>query len=281
MKLRSLLPTLVFGLITSSHSADLTAQIDSVVADFVRRAEIEENTPGMAVLVSDSQRKKVIYETFVGLSDLKAQTPIGPHTPFRLGSVTKPMTAAAIQQLHEQGRLEIHGSAQGLLPDLTHDNVTFHHLLSHSAGFQEYTGFQFLKPKSTNVEIIEYLERKRLRFEPGEEREYSNTGYAILASAIKAASGVNFATYLKTEIFEPQSMTTALVPGLNWRSVPERAIGYNRILWQYLEDDEDFLNGVVGDRGVYGSVMDLDQWMTAYFDYRIVSKQSVDQALRA
>lgn len=281
MKLKLFLLAVVFGFTPTSFSAGLSKQIGAVVADFVKRAEIDDETPGMAVLVTNSRTSKVIFQRYEGLANLGEKTPIDPSTPFRLGSVSKPMTAAAVQLLDEQSRLRVRNPAQRLLPVLSHENATIHHLLTHSAGFQEYTGFQFLKSKSTNSDILDYLEGKRLRFEPGTKRAYSNTGYAILASAIEAASDMSFADYMKQEVFEPLGMTSASVPGLAWKSVPKRAIGYNRILWQYLEDDEDFLNGIVGDGGVYCSAKDLDTWMTAYFGHRIISKPSVDQALQS
>ncbi len=280
MKLSFSIIALILGLISSSAATGLSESIRSAVDQFVTRAELDQETPGIAILVSNSRNGKIVYQRYVGMADLKAKTSIGPDTPFRLGSVSKPITAAAIQHCQEHGILQIQDFAQRILPTLSHEGLTIHHLLTHSAGLQEYTGFQFLRSKSTNAEIVKYLEGKRLLFEPGSERRYSNSGYAMLASSIEAASGMSFAAYLQQHFFAPLAMDNTSVPGLGWKSVPGRAVGYNRILWQYLEDDEDFLNGIVGDKGVYSSVSDLDKWMTAYFGHQLVSRESVEQALQ-
>ncbi len=274
-----ILTNLLFATAAASAGVEVPESIASAVSKFINRAGITDNTPGLAVLVNDTANRRMLLQFSIGQADLRAKTEIGAQTPFRIASVSKTMTATAILQLAERGKLNLKAPVRRFLPTTPWDDITLHHLLSHTAGPPEYTSFQFLKSNATNTDILNYMEGKKLRFTPGTERRYSNTGYAMLASVIESVTGKSFPDYMQREIFEAAGMKTASVPGLNWESVPNRAVGYNRVLRQYLKDDADFLNGVVGDGGVYASAADLDQWLTAFFSNRLVSKKSVKLAL--
>ncbi len=280
MKFSGFLILFLLLVFAEAKGETIPAAIGDAVNQFVEDAELTEETPGIAILVTDSRTKAILYQRYIGQASLGQSRPIDLRTPFRLGSVSKPMTAAAILQLAQQGKLRLQDPVRRYLPTLSWDEVTIHHLLTHTAGPPEYTAFQFLKSKAGNTDILSYMEGKRLKFSAGSERKYSNSGYAMLASVIEVVTGQTYADYMKQAMFDPLGMESTSVPGLHWKQVPDRAVGYNRVLRQYMEDDDDFLNGVVGDRGVYASTEDLDRWLTAYFNHRVIHRDMVELALQ-
>ena len=229
-----------------------------------------------AVLVA--RAGEVLLKQGYGMANLEHGVANSPQTKFRLGSVTKQFTAAAILQLQEQGLLKVNHSISIYLPDYPQgDHITVHHLLTHTAGIPNYTSFpdyvQKQRTAMTLDEIITWFSNKPLEFVPGERYSYSNSGYTLLTKLIEVVSGQSYADYLQHQIFEPLGMTDS---GYDQAEpiLPHRASGYAPTEAGY--QHAAFIDMTIpsGAGGLYSTVEDLYRWDQALYTDAVLSQSS-------
>ena len=234
--------------------------------------------PGAAVLVVKDG--KAVVRRGAGLADLEAGTGVTPQTHFRLASVSKQFTAAAILLLAQDGRLALDDPASKWLPSLppATRGITVRHLLTHSSGLVDYE--ELMAPETAghdgveqirDADVLRLLEGEdRLYFAPGSGYRYSNSGYALLALIVERASGRRFAAFLRERIFAPLGMTAvAYERGIS--TVPDRAYGYSFEHGRWRRTDQSSTSAVLGDGGIYASIDDLARWDTALYDDRLLT----------
>ncbi|WP_376697260.1 serine hydrolase domain-containing protein [Wenzhouxiangella sp. EGI_FJ10305] len=160
-----------------------------------------------------------------GLADREAGRAYRADTVQTMGSITKPMTAAAILVLVEQGDLAVDQTLVDHFDGVPAEKqgITLHQLLTHSAGFPGGIG-----PDNEAIGADEFLERAfaaELEFEPGSGYAYSNTGYSLLGILIERVSGQGYESFVREFLFEPLGMTSTgyLLP--EWDE-SRRALGY-------------------------------------------------------
>jgi D-alanyl-D-alanine carboxypeptidase len=164
-----------------------------------------------AVIVAAKGR--TILERGVGLADLRTQAANTPATRFMIGSVAKTITAAAVLQLEEAGKLRLSDPIVKHLPDYpagTGARVTIHHLLSHTSGIPE-PAMDPRKMTETSrpvrpAELLDLFKDRPLDFEPGAKYQYSNSGYVVLGVIIEKVSGQSYYDYIGERIFRPLGM---------------------------------------------------------------------------
>ena len=233
--------------------------------------------PGAAVLVLQDG-EPVVCRGY-GLADLEQGAPVTPATNFRLASVTKQFTAAAILLLAEDGRLGLDQSARNWLPALppVAGSVTIRQLLTHTAGLIDY---EDVMPASASAQlhdadVLELLQTlNRTYFPPGTAYRYSNGGYALLALIAERASGRSFAEFLGERIFGPLGMAGSLAHREGVTTVGHRAYGYSEVKGAWKRTDQSPASAVLGDGGIYSSIGDLAKWDAALGDDRLLSADS-------
>jgi CubicO group peptidase (beta-lactamase class C family) len=149
---------------------------------------------------------------------------------FRIGSITKQFTAIAILQLQEKGKLNRFDPIAKYLPDYPHgDRITIHHLLSHTSGIPSITDFPNLEEiqrhPSTPFQVMDYFKYCSLKFEPGTNCDYSDSGYIILGAIIEAVTGQPYADFIQSSLFNPIGMYSTHYD-LHRSIIPHRAAGY-------------------------------------------------------
>lgn len=156
-----------------------------------------------------------LYEGSRGAADMAGGAPVDSATIFSIGSVTKQFTRAAILKLEEEGKLSLADPIARFLPELPADKraITVGQVLDMRAGFHEYhdTPGDTVPGDHQRVSKDEALRRiaaQPLRFAPGTAREYSNSGYTLLAAIVERASGTDFESYVRTTFLEPLGMTS-------------------------------------------------------------------------
>ncbi|RZI94647.1 MAG: serine hydrolase, partial [Rubrivivax sp.] len=212
--------------------------------------------------------------------------------------VSKQFTAAAVMLLQQSGKLRYDDELGRWLPGLAfYKGVTLRHLLQHTAGLPEYDGLlDSLWPDKrrivTNNDMIALYAKHRfapLRA-PGTKWQYSNTGYALLASVIEKASGLSYGAYLDKAIFRPLGMKQTTVYRRRYeagRILPHYAYGYVRrgrdlVLPDSLERTAyvHYLDGIVGDGTVNATARDLLAWDAALRAGRLLPAAVLEEAYR-
>jgi len=237
------------------------------------------------------KKGEIAYQGSFGIKNIDPIDSLSLGDRFRLASVSKQFTAAAIVQLKEQGKLSFDQDIRDYIPELPYEGITVRHLLNHVSGLPDYEAlmFEYWKPEleyndvnrfvSGNEDVINMLIEKKpeIDFKPEEKWEYSNTGYLLLATIVAKASGMPFETYVKEHIFEPAEMGSVVydyVPGID-PDMPERVFGYKTELdGSRTFEDKHFINHVQGDGGIYASLEDLRKWDRVMYSDKIMSEES-------
>jgi CubicO group peptidase (beta-lactamase class C family) len=110
-----------------------------------------------------------------------------------------------------------------------------------------------------------------LYFVPGTAYRYSNTGYALLALIVEKVSGTSFATFLQTHIFKPLNMTTTVAFENGISTVKNRAFGHSFTNNSWELTDQSNSSAVLGDGGIYSNTLDLLKWISALWNYKVLS----------
>src|SRR5688572_5558074 len=193
MKRLVLLICIIISSVASAQTK--TTQIDSFLSKLHKDDKFYGN-----VLVAE--KGEIIYQGSFGKANIAADKDLNSSSIFELASVSKQFTAMGIMLLKKQGKLNYDDTLRKYFPELPYYTITVRHLLNHTSGLPDYMelfGKYWDSSKiAVNKDMIELLARHRpaVNFNPGERWEYSNTGYALLASIIEKASGKEFGKYL-------------------------------------------------------------------------------------
>jgi CubicO group peptidase (beta-lactamase class C family) len=187
--------------------------VESLEAFIQEKAETN-NVPGLSVAVAKENR--VVWERGFGFADLAASTPATPSTSYLWFSMTKIVTATAVMQLAEGGKLDLDAPVTNYFPDFSIVSqpvqVSIRHLLSHSSGLANPLPIRWVRPAGTPAPdrrafVKGLLARHRkLKFTPGERASYSNLGYLVLGEVVSETAGASYEEYIRHEILAPLDM---------------------------------------------------------------------------
>ncbi len=149
---------------------------------------------------------EIMLKAGYGAANRDAKTPFTPDTIAQIGSITKPLTAIAVLQLVEQGKLDLNAMAKSYLSGASEPaaSATVHQLLTHHAGLADSCAEDF--DKITRDDLQHRCMAMPLAHKVGDEG-YSNIGYSILAALVEQASGQTWEAYLREHVFTPIGMT--------------------------------------------------------------------------
>jgi len=260
-------PTLAFS--PSHTSPERKAKFLSIAPkldEAFRKRVAELGATGAALgIVLDGE---VVYARGFGVRDVESKAPVDADTLFRIGSVSKTITALAVMRLRDQGKLFLDAPAATYLPALrasaapTKDSppLTVRHLLSMTSGLPYDDEWGAVTFGYSDAELSRFLERG-LSFAgpPGERYRYSNLGFALLGKIVEHVSGKSFSEYVASEVFAPLGMKSS---GYVTGNLPT-----NRLVTGYFREGERFVpepipsDGVFAPAGgVYTSVNDLARY---------------------
>lgn len=241
-----------------------------------------------------AEKGQIVFQKSYGLAIEEQKISLNANSVFELASVSKQFTAMAVVLLQKQGKLKYEDRISKYIPTLDfYGDITIAHLLYHQGGLPDYMDlFEEKWDKSkfaTNADVIQMLSTHKLEalFKPGVKYEYSNTGYALLATIIEVSSGKTYGDFLKQHIFKPLGMKHTLV--YRSRFAPQRiknyAMGYevDSMGVKGLMDDKGkmfftyYLDGIVGDGMVNATAGDLLKWDRALYGNTLI--QDSDRAL--
>ena len=258
--------------------------VDEVMQDY---NDNRTSVPGASVLVI--HKDVPIIRRSYGFANIEEQVYVTSATNFRIASLTKQFTAAAILLLAEEknGQLQLDDRIREkwlpTLPEVT-DAITIRHLLTHTSGLIDYEdvidpnadpNYQIL---DADVLVILTSQNGTYFTPPGSRYRYSNSGYALLALIVERASGQRSADFLREQIFLPLQMNETVAYEKGISTVAHRAFGYSFNGSSWIQKDQDQTSAVLGDGGIYSSIDDLAKWDAALYDNRLLSLESLQLA---
>jgi len=196
-----------------------------------------DRLPGLSIAVIHDQ--DVVYARGVGYLDLGRRTPATPHTSYSICSISKLLTALAVMQLRDEGKLDLDDPVATHLPWFSRDvspgarPPTIGDLLHHTGGLPcEVDHSLWSDPDEARSpgreDFIARAGRVQLAYPAGTRHNYSNLGYALLGEIVTAAAGKPYEDYVGTQILEPLGMRATMPGHSRDRSPGEFATGYGR-----------------------------------------------------
>lgn len=166
--------------------------------------------PGATIAVSYDDQ--LVWSEGFGLADLELDVPATPQSKFRIASISKNLTGTAVARLVEEGRLDLDVPIGRYVPNLpaVWDSVTARQLATHTSGIAHYTDeSDALETRhfDTTAQALEKIAARPMVHTPGAAETYSSYAYTVLAAVIEGASGKDFLTFMREEIFAPLGMS--------------------------------------------------------------------------
>ena len=220
----------------------LPAEKVEAVCALIQAAMTRLGIPGLSAAVVMERRLR--WSSSFGSADLENFVPAKNVTVYRLASLTKPITATAVLQLVEAGKVDLDAPIQRYVPAFPEKQwpVTVRHLLSHQAGIRNWTDQEFHNTRrfASIGESLGPFKDDPLLFEPGARTQYTSLGYNLLGAVVEGVSGKPFLEYLHEHVFAPAGMDAARGDDA-LAIIPNRAAGYQ------MSAGGDLLNSPMSD----------------------------------
>jgi CubicO group peptidase (beta-lactamase class C family) len=281
-----MLPSQALGSQAASSPTLCEAAVSSIVASANRT--MAQGSPGMLVQVA--RDGTVLFTGTYGLANLEHQAPVTKGTVFKLASITKQFTAAAILLLEEEGKLKVSDKLSRYVPEHPQaDKVTLYQLLVQTSGLPDYaedpSGSKTKSVAKTPDEMLAWISKLTpdFLFEPGSRWGYSNSNYALLGLVAERVSKRSLATFFDERLFASAMLnSTAFDDPAD--VVPHRAQGYRQVKGQtgtFLNADwiSPTIPGPGG--GLRSTGEDLVRWNHALFSGRILKPASLKKMIAA
>lgn len=259
------------------NETELQSAADRVINKYVETGQF------LGVSVGLYTQNCGAYMGGAGFSSKRDKTRADATMLSRIASITKPMTAIAIMQLYEKGRIDLDAPVQTYLPDfplMSGHEITTRQLLSHTSGIAHYESkldaISFTHYSSLS-EAVEKITARGLASSPGEVFAYSSYGYTILGAVIESVSGLDFEQYLRTNIWQKAGMlNTSLETG---DAHPGKARLYIKLNSRYIRSPYTDLSIIYPAGGVQSTVGDLLKFGEAILGNELVSRETLEMMI--
>ncbi|MFC6658950.1 serine hydrolase [Deinococcus multiflagellatus] len=272
------LPLTALLLLAGAAGAATPARIPEAAAAYV---QAQAQATGFMGTVLITQRGRTLYAGTAGQANLELGARVTPDTLFRIASISKSFTAAAILKLQDQGKLNVGDRLSRFLPAYPHaQEITLHQLLTHTAGVADYTdrdAFATFKALPHTLDaLIARFAGQPLNFAPGTKFQYSNAGYVLLSRVVEVASGQPYADFLRQQVLAPAGLK------LTDYDAPQplragRASGYDFDGTTYTNADHVDASVASGAGALISTARELDAWIHALQGGRVLSKAATAQ----
>lgn len=272
---------MMLSLALLAFASQSTPAADARIEGLGARIDALESQGGSG-FVRVTRGDEVLFERGFGLADREQKRPWNARTLTCLGSITKPLTAALVLKLVEEGKLVLEDPLAKHLEGLPEDKrgITLSHLLTHSAGLFELSREVPDHEWISREDFLDTVFEAPLQFTPGERYEYSNSGYSVLAAVIEKVTGESFDHALRSRLLAPGGARESgyLRAGFERERL---AIGYRGdTRWGTLPDDVYTPDGVswvlYGNGGVLSSAEQMQALGLALIDGKILAPQSLE-----
>jgi CubicO group peptidase (beta-lactamase class C family) len=241
-----------------------------------------ENSPGCTVGIV--RNDSLIYAKGYGMANLEYGIPNTPQTIFHMASVSKQFTAYSIVLLARQGKLNLDDDIHKYLtwfPDLK-EKITIRNLLNHTSGVRDQ--WQLLTISGTRLDdvikqdhIVKILSKQQaLNFKPGDQYNYSNSGFTMLAEIVKSVTGQSLRKFTDSVIFKPLGMNNTHFHDDYTEIVKNRSYSYNRT------DANHFANSILsysnaGATSLFTNINDISKWIMNFYNHKVGDQKDIEQ----
>lgn len=273
---------------TDSLFVNLNEKIIAKRAKMADKVFTGQSRAGMNAVVLYAEEGQIVYEKAFGWRDLnkRHKDSLRVDDVFQLSSDSKMFTAEAIMLLKAQGRLDYDDDVRKYIPELPYEGVTIRQLLTHRSGLPRYDSmadehWPDRKKPFSNEALIKMLVERRpdVYGAPDAVYFYNNINYALLASVVERASGEHFEDFMREHIFEPCGMTHSFIYSMRDEDevslyLPVEANGHDVYRSGPVKAQNDYLNGVMGDKIMFSTVEDLYKYNQA-LDHNLLLPDSL------
>ena len=250
---------------------DLNKEIVAKRAKMADKMFTDMSRGGLNGVVLYAEQGTVVYEKAFGWRDLNTRhkDSLRIDDAFQLSSDSKMFTAEAIMLLQAEGKLDYDDDIRKYIPELPYEGVTIRMLLTHRSGLPRYDSMadEFWPDRKipfSNEALIKMLAEKKPEVygSPDGSYFYNNINYALLASVVERASGQHFEDFMRQRIFEPLGMTHSFIYSMRDDTsvslyMPVDVQGHDLYRRGPVKTQNDYLNGVMGDKIMFSTVEDL------------------------
>lgn len=236
-----------------------------------------DKVPGISVgFIKDG----VMWTKGYGFADLENRSPAKSESIYRMASVNKPMTAVAVLQLAEKGKIDLDAEVQTYVPYFPKKKfpVTVRQLLGHIGGishYQDYDKEGHFKDRKNTREAIAVFENFDLINEPGTRYSYSSYGYNLLGAVIEGASEMPYGKYMTENVWKPLGMATTVMDN-PYELIPNRVRGYENVDGQVRNSEFVDISSRFSAGGIRASVIDMLKFGSGFNSGTVLSPKSLD-----
>lgn len=268
----------------SAEDTESTVQSESVESQISIKDTVDYdidlfNFKGVAYITCGGEK---VYSSCSGYADEEEKVKITEDTAFNIGSVTKQFTAAAVLMLQEQGKISVNDTLDKYFPEYEDGKeITVHHLLSMRSGIPNYiemaeSGVDVEKISKASFEenkkfIESWILSQKLKFNPDEHFEYSNSNYFLLAEIIEKVTGAEYHKYIQENIFDKLGMSSTAFSE-NWSdSTGTKAEPFNQIESEQWSE----ISGIAfGCGDIISTAPDLTKWAESLINQTLINEES-------
>lgn len=256
----------------AGEPANIAAFIDSIG----QRAVEAEEVVGLSIGVA--QGEEILYANGFGLANVELNVPATADTVYRIGSITKEFTAAAILLLVDDGKISLDDPLTKYLPEYPPQGheITIRHLLQHTSGVKDFTRLPAYRKQAridaSQQQVLDRFQHLPLNFQPGSKHRYSNSGFFLLGIVIEKASGKSYNGFVEERLFGALGLKRTYCDDPT-RIIPDRATGYT--CWEGVLRNAPYvsLKQSVGAGNLASTVGDLLVWQQALVANRLLSRE--------
>ncbi|TCD03316.1 serine hydrolase domain-containing protein [Pedobacter psychroterrae] len=263
------------------------AKGDKWIAGFVQNLHKKSGFNGNMLV---ARKGKILYQKAIGWADYLHRDSLKISSEFELASITKTFTSVAVMQLVEAGKLKLTDDVKKFYPNFPYDGITISLLLSHRSGMMNYVYFiddiwrkekRNMKKGVSNQEVMQVIADKKPNpyTRPDRVFHYNNSNFMVLAAIVEKVTKQRFSQYMMEHVFKPAGLkNTHVYSTSEYEKIPVDVVGHDRT-WRY-SVAQNFLDGPVGDKGIYSTLHDLVLYDKYLKNGRLLKKNSLDSAYK-
>ncbi|MFQ6108840.1 MAG: serine hydrolase, partial [Candidatus Aminicenantales bacterium] len=246
--------------------------------EFISRQMALDKVPGVSV---GFMKDAFIWTKGFGYADLENMVPAKPESSYRLASITKTITAIAVLQLVEAGKIDLDAEVQIYVPYFPRKKwpVTVRLLLGHLGGISHYRNDEVeghIKVHKNTKEALAIFQDFDLIAQPGTKYHYSTYGYNLLGAVVEGASGMPYGEYIKKNIFEPLGMENSRMDD-PVDLIPHRVRGYRLINGEIKNSEYVDISSRFAGGGTRSTVVDLLKYAKGIIEGKLLKKETWNQ----